>query len=251
MNRGGSRRRVWVQGAALLAVVSLGFPVAAKDKKESKEEAEVSPVILRVDGEDVTKAEFDEMIKGNERFYDLTSPTVRDKLHGKPLSEYLFREEILKIKAVSHENKDALPAMKEAADAALAKIQGGADFGDVAKEVSQDAGTAPQGGVMLGQEFFKLVPPFNRIALSAKQGEVKGPVLTIFGYHLLKVEKIYPPMEMKPRRVDMRHILIKFPSASGDFRQKVEEWTSAAKVEILDKSYCKKLPSFCEAGSGS
>lgn len=241
-----------MQAAALLTVISLGLPVSAKDKekKEEKEEGAASPSILRVNGEDVTKAEFDEMIKGNERFYDLTSQSIRDRLHGKPLPEYLFRDEILKIKAVSQMNREALPAMKATVDQALEKIKGGADFGDVAKEMSEDKGTAPNGGLMAGQEFFKLVPPFNRVALSAKQGEVKGPILTIFGYHLIKVDKIYPPMEGKPKRVDLRHILIKFPGAGSDFRQKVDEAASTAKVEVLDKSYCKKLPSFCEAGSG-
>jgi hypothetical protein len=248
MSTGEARRKMWMQGVLLLAVVSLSLPVAAKDKKEDKDAAS-SSAILRVNGEDVTKGEFDEMMKGNERFYDLTNQAVRDRLHGKTLAEYLFREEILKIRAVSQMNKEALPGMKAAADAALAKIQGGADFADVAKEVSQDQSTAPNGGMLPGQEFFKLVPPFNRVALSAKQGEIKGPILTMFGYHLLKVEKIYPPMEGKPKRVDVRHILFKFPIAGPDFRQKVEEAADASKVEVVDKSYCKKLPSFCEAGS--
>ena len=247
MITGEARRKAWMQAVVLVAMVSLGLPVAAKDK----DEAASSPVVLRVNGEDVTKAELDEMIKGNERFYDLTNQAVRDRLHGKTLTEYLFREEILKIRAVSQINKEALPAMKTAADGALARIQGGADFADVAKELSQDQSTAPNGGLMLSQEFFKLVPPFNRVALSAKQGEVKGPILTMFGYHVLKVEKIYPPMEGKPKRVDVRHILIKFPNAGPDFRQKVEEAADASKIEMVDKSYCKKMPAFCEAGSGS
>ena len=249
MITGEERRKRWMQAAVLVAMVSLALPVAAKEKKDDKEEA-ASPVVLRVNGEEVTKAELDEMTRGNERFYDLTNQSVRERLHGKTLTEYLFREEILKIKAVSQINKEALPAMKATVDAALAKIQGGADFADVAKDVSQDESTAPNGGLMLGQEFFKLVPPFNRVALSAKQGEVKGPILTMFGYHLLKVEKIYPPMEGKPKRVDVRHILVKFPNAGPDFRQKVEEAADASKIEMVDKSYCKKMPSYCEAGTG-
>jgi len=234
---------------ALGALAAAELPAYAKDKKGDSEAA-ASPAVLTINGEEVSKADFDEMVKGNERFYDLTSQAVRDRLHGAPLPEYLFKEEILKIRAISQANKDALAAMKAAADEALARIQSGTDFAEVAKAVSQDQSTAPNGGQMLSQEFFKLVPPFNRYALSMKQGEVKGPILTVFGYHILKVEKIYPPMEGKPKRVDIRHILFKFPSAGPDFRQKVDEAASAAKVEVVDKSYCKKLPSFCEGGAG-
>jgi len=235
--------------AACAILASAMIPAAAKDKKEGKEAA-ASPVVLRINGEDVTKADFDEMFKGNERFYNLTDQSIRERLNGKPLAEYLFREEMLKTMIAEQENKDALPAMKETADAALERIKGGADFGEVAKEVSQDQGTAPNGGLMSLQEFFKLVQPFNRVAFSMKQGEIRGPILTIFGYHLIKVDKIYPPMDGKAKRMDIRHILIRFPSAGADVRQKIEEGVKSAKVEVLDKSYCKKLPSYCEAGEG-
>lgn len=66
------------------------------------------------------------------------------------------------------------------------KIEGGASFGEVAKEHSQ----CPSGqrGGELG-EFGKgqMVPEFDAVVFSAPVNEVQGPVRTQFGYHLLEV----------------------------------------------------------------
>jgi hypothetical protein len=243
--------RPWMLTAAALAAL-MAIPAAtAKDKKDAN--AAASPVIAKVNGEDVTKAQFDEVLKANQRFYDLTSETVRTKLKGKPLTDYLFREEIVKVRAVAQKNAEALPAMKAALEQVQIKLNGGTDFAEVAKDLSQEKASAERGG-SLGTEpqgFFEFVPPFNHVALSLKQGEVSEPVLTIFGYHIVKVDKIFPPMEMKPKRVLLRHILIRYPGDGADPRQESEQLTADAKVEITDTSYCKKLPSFCAEGAGS
>lgn len=219
------------------AVAATGGALAAKDS--------ASPVIARVNGEEVTKAEFDAVMKGNLRFFDLTLDSVRQKLHGKRLDEYLFDEEIVTIRAQAQQHAESLPAMKASIEQAAARIKAGEEFAKVAEEMSQD-GSATQGGLLPPQKGFDdFVHPFNRVALSLKEGQVSEPVLTIFGYHLIKVEKIYPPMEGKPKRVDLRHILIPYP---GDPRTEAEQARAAAKVEIVDQKYCKKLESYCEQG---
>src|SRR5262245_25530869 len=156
----------WKRTAAALAAL-LVIPIAAAKDKEKKE-APASPVIAKVNGEDVTKAEFDEVMKANQRFYDLASETVRNKLKGKPLTDYLFREEIVKIRAYAQKNAEALPAMKAALEQVESKLSGGTDFADVAKELSQEKASAERGG-SLGTEpqgFFDFVHPFNHVALS-------------------------------------------------------------------------------------
>ena len=67
-----------------------------------------------------------------------------------------------------------------------AQIEGGADFGEVAKEHSQ----CPSGkaGGNLG-EFGpgQMVREFDEVVFSADLNVVQGPVKTQFGYHLLEV----------------------------------------------------------------
>ncbi len=66
------------------------------------------------------------------------------------------------------------------------KIEGGADFADLAREHS----SCPSGksGGALG-EFGpgQMVPEFDKVVFSAPVNEVQGPVKTQFGFHLLEV----------------------------------------------------------------
>jgi len=205
-----------------------------------------SPALARVNGEEVSRAEFEEILVANRRFFDLTDDSVRTKLHGQRLEEFLFDNEIVAIRAQAQRNSESLPAMKATIEQAAARLKNGEEFAKVAEEMSQEPGSAARGGELTQlQSFFDLVHPFNRVALSMKEGEVSDPLLTIFGYHVIKVEKIFPAMEGKPKRVQLRHILIRYP---GDPRQEAEEAKTAAKVEILDSKYCKKLVSYCEPG---
>ena len=256
MAGGSVHRRFWFAAVALVVVFALAAPALAKDKakdNEKKDEAAAaaaSPAIARINGEDVTKIDFEAILKANQRFYDVTSQSVRDRLRGRPLQDLLFGEEVVKIRSVAQKYADVLPQMKATIDQAQAKLKGGADFAEVAKEFGQDA-TAQKGG-SLGEEpqgFFDFVPPFNHVALSLKQGQVSEPILTIFGYHIIRVDKIIPPMEMKPKRVILRHILVRYPPSGTDPRKEAEEAAKGAKVEIVDPAYCKKLPSYCGEGS--
>ncbi len=77
------------------------------------------------------------------------------------------------------------------------RIESGEDFAKVAKEVSQDPGSAAQGGDLGFIEKGLMDPAFDQAAFSLKQGEVSEPVRTQFGYHLLEVTKI-EPSKVKP-----------------------------------------------------
>lgn len=77
-------------------------------------------------------------------------------------------------------------ARQEIVDA-RARIQGGEDFAAVAREVSDDPGSAARGGDL---GFFgrgAMVAPFEDAAMSARVGQLVGPVETQYGYHLIEV----------------------------------------------------------------
>lgn len=91
----------------------------------------------------------------------------------------------------SDKNKADLEARTKIT-AVLEQLNQGKDFAELAKEKSDDPGTAANGGEY---EFSpgEPVPEFEAAAKALKPGEyTKEPVKTTYGYHLIKMEKITP-----------------------------------------------------------
>jgi parvulin-like peptidyl-prolyl isomerase len=80
-----------------------------------------------------------------------------------------------------------LVATREAADEVVARINGGEDFADVAREVSTDTGTAGTGGDLGWFPRGIMVAPFEEAAFSLEVGVVSEPVQSEFGWHIIKV----------------------------------------------------------------
>jgi peptidyl-prolyl cis-trans isomerase D len=70
------------------------------------------------------------------------------------------------------------------------KAKGGADFAQLAKQNSKDPGSAAQGGDLGWAQKGMFVGPFEDALFSMKPGEIRGPVKTQFGYHVLQLENI-------------------------------------------------------------
>jgi peptidyl-prolyl cis-trans isomerase D len=83
-------------------------------------------------------------------------------------------------------------AVKAKAESILKRAQAGEDFSKLAKEFSQDPGSAQQGGDLGWSERKAFVGPFADAAFAMKQDDIAGPVKTQFGYHILKLEGIQP-----------------------------------------------------------
>jgi peptidyl-prolyl cis-trans isomerase D len=85
-------------------------------------------------------------------------------------------------------NDDEAAAETKAAGV-LARVQAGEPFETLAIELSQDGGTASQGGDLGEFGPGAMVKEFDEVVFSAPVGEVQGPVKTGFGFHLLEVTK--------------------------------------------------------------
>ena len=66
------------------------------------------------------------------------------------------------------------------------QIEGGADFGDLAKQHSK-CPSGQQGGALGSFGRGDMVPEFDAVVFSAPLNTVQGPVKTQFGFHLLEV----------------------------------------------------------------
>jgi peptidyl-prolyl cis-trans isomerase D len=83
-------------------------------------------------------------------------------------------------------------AAKKKAEELTAKAKAGADFAQLAKDNSKDAGSAQQGGDLGMATRDVFVGPFGDALFSMAAGEIRGPVKSEFGYHVIKLEEIQP-----------------------------------------------------------
>lgn len=78
-------------------------------------------------------------------------------------------------------------AAEEKANEVMAAIQNGEPFADLAREVSDDTGSAQNGGELDWQSPSGFVSAFADTVTTAEIGEIVGPVETEYGYHIIQV----------------------------------------------------------------
>lgn len=71
----------------------------------------------------------------------------------------------------------------------LNRLHAGADFATIAREESEDPGTAPQGGELGFFTRGQMVPPFEEAAFSLEPGAISAPVETPYGFHIIQVHE--------------------------------------------------------------
>ncbi len=105
------------------------------------------------------------------------------------------------IKATPTDTTRALNLINDVKDELLA----GGVFEDMAK-IHSEGPSAPNGGYLGWFGKGKMAAPFEEAAFSATIGDIVGPVMTQFGYHLIKVED--SRTSDQGLEVEARHILI-------------------------------------------
>ena len=106
---------------------------------------------------------------------------ILDQRQGK--SEYVKSSHIL-LNLVA--GPDSVKVIQKAR-ALLAQARSGADFAKLARENSQDYGSAVQGGELGWASKDRYVKPFADAAFRTRVGDIVGPVRTQFGWHIIKV----------------------------------------------------------------
>ncbi|WP_255298402.1 stalk domain-containing protein [Brevibacillus dissolubilis] len=77
---------------------------------------------------------------------------------------------------------------EEQAKAAIARLNKGEKFADLAKELSTDPGSKDNGGLYENAVVSQWVPEFKNAVLTQTIGQVGQPVKSQFGYHIILVE---------------------------------------------------------------
>lgn len=112
----------------------------------------------------------------------------------------------------------AISRLANAADSATAlqrardirrEIAGGADFAAAARRESADTVSGANGGDLGEVGPGELVPEFEQAAMALRPGQLSQPVLSPFGYHLIRLES------KRSDRYHARHILIPVEPVGG------------------------------------
>lgn len=114
------------------------------------------------------------------------------------------------IRAKIRPSDDVLAERRVRAEEIEIRLQDGEDFADLAREVSEDPGSASNGGDLGCFGAGTLVPEFEEVAFELKQGERSGPVLSPYGYHLIQLN------EKREDAICASHILVLAQTVEGD-----------------------------------
>jgi len=109
------------------------------------------------------------------------------------------------------------------------RIEKGESFGELAKQYSQDPGSARRGGEL---GFFgrgELAPEFEATALSLSPGEVSMPVETQFGFHIIEL------LEKRGNTYSSRHILVT-PQPDQSDHEKTRLYLDSLRTAIVSDS---------------
>jgi len=125
---------------------------------------------------------------------------------------------------------------EEQARKVLAMARGGRDFAELARQYSEGP-TAAKGGDL---GFFgrgRMVKPFDDAVYSMHKGEIRGPVRTQFGFHIIKVEDIRPATTRSFAEVkdELRRELEKEEGKAQAFKAASEAFEGIMRAGNLDK----------------
>lgn len=121
---------------------------------------------------------------------------------------------------------------KQRLDEALEKIRGGEDFGEQAKLLSDDPGSANLGGELGWAGPNTYAPEFEATIAASEIGVVSEPFRTQFGWHILEVmdRRVYDNTEeMKERNCDLR-------IRNGKMEEESQLWVQRLRDEAFVQS---------------
>lgn len=129
----------------------------------------------------------------------------RERLPKRPAT-VTFRQIVVPTEA----SEAALKAAYARAESVYKDLTSGGDFEKIAKRVSEDSGSAVQGGDLGWSRRGQMVPAFDEMMFLLPPGQISPIVQTQFGFHIIRVDRVQPA-ERKAR-----HILIKPKYDSAD-----------------------------------
>jgi peptidyl-prolyl cis-trans isomerase C len=231
--------------------------ITVSDEEVEQEIAKLKEQVgdqARSSGQDLSNQEaFEQALKQNNITEDQLRESFRETLPVKKVQDRVAgnaepsEEEIQNYYEKNKEAQFTTPAQrcvrhilfnkdqKQKAEEVKQQLEDGGDFAKLAKENSQDPGSAAKGGDLGCFGKGETVPEFEQAAFGAEQGEIVGPIQTEFGYHILQVTDIKPEQTRPLREVESQ---IKSQLATEKQSEEFSAWVKEQKKK-RDVKYLK------------
>lgn len=127
------------------------------------------------------------------------------------VGDVLYSTSHILIRLEQNADEATKKAAQQRADSIYNALKGGADFKELATRLSEDPGSARQGGSIGQIGKGQVVPEYENAAFALNEGEISAPVLSNFGYHIIKMDgkKEFEPYEA------LREDIMRFIDARG------------------------------------
>jgi peptidyl-prolyl cis-trans isomerase D len=151
-------------------------------------------------------------------------------------------------------------ADRKLAEDVYAQAKAGKDFAQLAKQYSKDPGSADKGGDLGWADRSTFVGPFSDALFGMAMGEIKGPVKTQYGYHIIRLDEVQPGKtktfeEARPElEADLRktHATDRFGEIQEQLQTQMEQ--PGATFEGLAKEFqlqTGEVPKFLRGAGGA
>ena len=190
--------------------------------------------------EDNDKADAEIIFFGTEKIKDVTiSDDQISKYYNENKEDYKkgpvrqLKYVKLELKPSEKDEQEVLERIKEIRDEAV----NGGNFAELAKEYSEGP-SKDNGGDLNYFTRDRMVKPFSDAAFALKIGEISEPVLTKFGWHIIKLEDRRKDKDGK-EEVRARHILMEVHTSqetADGFEQKANDFYAESQKNGLEKA---------------
>ncbi|MDO6439692.1 peptidylprolyl isomerase [Cyclobacterium sp. 1_MG-2023] len=152
---------------------------------------------------------------------------------GELRKAYSRMQEIVKashilFKFPQNASKDDSIAVYKMAMKVKAEAEAGADFHQLAAAYSEDPSASSNKGDLGYFTALQMVLPFEEAAYNLNPGEISDPVITDYGYHIIKLEDRRP----NPGQLHVSHLLIR----SGENKEDQEDQIARNKINQIHQS---------------
>ena len=225
-----AQRMIQQLGSVEKVEAQFGAPIK-KIKRDNREEVKKRLIVGKLQnkkfqGLQVSRREV-------ESFYESVKDSLPEKKPMVKLSQILLR--IQPGEASRMEAREKIAAIKE-------RLAKGESFPELAKQLSEDPGTAKRGGELGFVERGTLFPSFEEAAFKLEPGQISDIVETPIGFHLIQA------LEKRGDKINCRHILIRVEKSSQD-EELVLEKLEKIRSRILAGEDFKQVARTCSEDS--